>query len=409
MNDKQKEKIKEGLAIQLEQYVKIILKEYGDVIKTEDIIRLKQINDYKDMIRIANTGTISCLVTQSKIIFFPETVHKMLNALKLIPGRGINKNHRAYNVDNVVLNENTFETYMKHLFIKGADAKEFYEENLLHESLHFCGSGGVGPLLEGLTEYRTRELAKKYNLKTTGCGYPKEVKIIDELQQIFGDKFLNMYLFDKGGHRSWEYLGEHFGPEAQDFFKKVEWSMEDEFRSKYFDKTQEFNGLLAPLKKTKAYSSLNYEETYNLIRAYKEGKKKSEQLGNKEESISNSKSNNNERATKEQINLQAKFNFSNSLTEKKSATEKFVWKNDERQKYEKIKQKNQSIAMERNREKNAMKKEKTMVRVRTMPTSNMTNTSNSKGITDSGNLILVIGIAIFLVYVILTFIVFIRR
>ena len=157
---------------------------------------------------------------------------------------------------------------MKHIFIKGIDAKEFYEENLLHESLHFCGSGGSNPILEGLTEHRTRELAKKYNLKTTGCGYPKEVKIVDELQNILGEKFMNLYLFDI--IKAWEYLEQEQGQEAKEFFKQVLHSMNSEFKHKYYDKTSEFNGLLAPFKKTLAYQQIDYNETHKLIKEYKE-------------------------------------------------------------------------------------------------------------------------------------------
>lgn len=264
MDDQTRENIKENLAHKLEKYVKIILKEYGDVINLQDIIRLKQIKNYKNEIEIWNTETISCFVTSNpKKINFPEQVYKLLKNIKKIPGNGIMKKHLPYNKDNIIINDNTFVTYMKHVFIKGIEAKEFYEENLLHESLHFCGSGGASPILEGLTEHRTRELAKKYNLKTTGCGYPKEVKIVDELQEILGKKFTDIYLFDQ--KKGIEYLEKEQGKEATNFFKKILYTMDDEFDHKYNDKQEEFNGLLAPLKKTLAYSQLEYKETHKLI------------------------------------------------------------------------------------------------------------------------------------------------
>lgn len=270
MKDNDKIEIQNLLAKKLEKYVTIIIKEYGDYINERDLFRLNQIRNYNDMIRIYDTGTITCLVTSNNIINFPESVYKLLKKVNLIPGSGIKKNHLAYNNENIILNDNTFEDYMKHVFLKGMDAKDFYEENLLHESLHFCGAGGSVPLLEGLTEHRTRELAKKYNLKTTGCGYPKEVKIVDELENIFGKDFMSFYLFDKGGTRSLEYLINNFGFEASNFLEKINQTMNNEFYTKYYNKTMDFKGLLAPLKKAKAYSDLKYDDVYKIIEDYKE-------------------------------------------------------------------------------------------------------------------------------------------
>lgn len=196
MNKTKKEQTKEKLAKQLKNQIEIILEEYGEVIPTETIIKLKKIKDYKELIEIKDTKTISCFVRDDKI-YFPETIEKILKMLKFIPGNSINKNHKAYKKENLVLNKNTFITYMKHLFIKGATPEEFYEENLLHETMHLCGSKGVFPLHEGLTEYKTRKIAQKHNLKTTGCGYPKEVKIVETLTQILGEEFMNIYSFEK--------------------------------------------------------------------------------------------------------------------------------------------------------------------------------------------------------------------
>lgn len=284
MRNKKKEELKEFLSLKLEQYVKYILKEYSNAIEDTDLERINKISDYKEHIKIMETGTISCYVNdgKEKKIFFPENISKILKMLKIIPGYGTDKNHETYTKENIVSNNNTFETYLKHMLIKGENEKEFYEENLLHESLHFCGAGGVTPLLEGLTEYRTRELAVKYDLKTTGCGYPKEVQIVEQLQELFGEKFMNMYLFNCGGDKSLNYLREQYGKEALTLLEKVEKSMKKEFMHKYYEKTFDFKGIFAPIKKCKAYRELNYEETYELINEYKE---KFAKLESKTESI----------------------------------------------------------------------------------------------------------------------------
>lgn len=133
--------------------------------------------------------------------------------------------------------------------------------------MHLCGSRGSSPLFEGLTEYKTRKVALKYNLKTTGCGYPKEVKIVEELTKIFDSRFMDMYSFMPG--KAWDYLGENFGDKAQRFLYDIENLMDDEFKSKYYDKMHEFDGVLGPIKKINAYNSLNYDEVYKAINNYK--------------------------------------------------------------------------------------------------------------------------------------------
>ena len=44
----------------------------------------------------------------------------------------------------MIINNNSFMDYVIHLFISGTNAEGYYQDLLLHETLHFCGSGG-GP------------------------------------------------------------------------------------------------------------------------------------------------------------------------------------------------------------------------------------------------------------------------
>lgn len=272
MNKNKKENIKNILAKQIKEYMEIIIKEYGEYIPCEHLIYLKTIEDLKDKIHIEKTGTITLFVRDGEF-YFPEHVEGILNKLKFVPGFGRDKNHKCYNNDNLIENDNTYIDYMKHMHKKGITSEEFYLETLLHETLHFCGAGGSTPLLEGINELTTRKLAKKYNLTTSGCGYPKEIKIVCELEKILGEEMLNKILFTRGSQVDME-IQEKYGFEIYNLFRNIHLEMNKEFYPKYYDKS--FPGLLGPLKKTKAYSEINYEKVYQLIKDYKTKQKKKE-------------------------------------------------------------------------------------------------------------------------------------
>lgn len=276
-----KENIKTVLAEQIKEYVKIILKEYGKYIPCEKLIYLKNIEDLKDKIHIEKTGTISLFVRDGEF-YFPEHVEEILNKLKFVPGFGRDKNHKCYNKDNLIENDNTYLDYMKHMHKIGITSEEFYLETLLHETLHFCGAGGFSPLLEGINELTTRKLAKKYNLTTSACGYPKEIKIVCELEKILGEEMINKILFTRGSKVDME-IQEKYGFEIYNLFRNIHLEMNKEFYPKYYDKS--FPGLLGPLKKTKAYSKINYEKVYQLLKDYKTKQIKKESISNKKQPL----------------------------------------------------------------------------------------------------------------------------
>ena len=274
MSPKKKEEIIEKLSKQAEEYIKIILKEYGDYIPDYRKKELPEEN-LRDCIVIKDTGTISCLCGLEQVskneyqkkIYMPLLADKILRIVKYFPIFK-DENHKVYDENNVVINDNTFVDYVKHLAKKKSSAEEFYEENLLHEVMHFCGSYGGQALEEGLTEYHTRKLAQKYNLKTTGCGYPKEVKIAHELENIFDEKTMNLYSFDK--IKAQEYITETYGIEAYNFLQNLTTVMDKEFRNKYYGGTEQYGRLTAPFKKIKNYEKLDYTDIYEMINQYKE-------------------------------------------------------------------------------------------------------------------------------------------
>jgi len=177
---------KKVLAADMKKYVELILEEYGQYIPETTKAFLKSIDNYSDRIRVQDTGTISMFATETEVIM-PEGAYKIFKYLRMLPGYGINKKHKPYK-DGEIVNENTYYDYMKHVLVSGMSVEEFFRDTLLHETMHFCGSDGRNAMREGWTELKTRELAQKYGLKASRCGYPKEVDIVSKFQEIVGEE-----------------------------------------------------------------------------------------------------------------------------------------------------------------------------------------------------------------------------
>ena len=132
--------------------------------------------------------------------------------------------------------------------------------------MHFCGSGGGTALREGINELKTRQLALKYGLLTSYCGYPKETKIALELEKLWGSHVIDKIAFSKNDNEIREIL-DRISPETTNLFFTLQATMEKEFYNRYMK--HEFPGILGPLKKVIKYNSLNYTDAYKLIEQYK--------------------------------------------------------------------------------------------------------------------------------------------
>ena len=104
------------------------------------------------------------------------------------------------------------------------DTKDYYDDMLLHETMHFCGSGGASALKEGINELITRKIALKKNFKTNGCGYPKEVKIAYELQNIFGEEVLDQIAFINSLPEICYFLDKTLGSDASKLYQDITFS-----------------------------------------------------------------------------------------------------------------------------------------------------------------------------------------
>jgi hypothetical protein len=257
------------LADDMRKYVQVILKEYGEAIPEERKEFLKTIDDYSSRIVIKDSGTISMYATEKDIIM-PKGAYRIFKYMKMIPGYGINKKHRSYKEGEIV-NKNTYYDYIKHVFISGMSVKEFFRDALLHETMHFCGSGGGKAIREGLTELKTRELAQKYGLKASRCGYPKEVDVVIKLQKIIGADILDKVAFAQDDMEIDMILKENCGSEVAKLFFDISDLMDKELDEKYDH--SKFGGLFGPIKKAKAYSKIDYSNIYEKINDFEEKNK----------------------------------------------------------------------------------------------------------------------------------------
>lgn len=271
MDNLKLKEIENNLSITLKKYIDSITREYGAYIPKERLNFLKNITDYSSIIKVYDYGTVNAMANR-KMISMPICADKILNKISKIPGYGINKNHQSYD-KNEIVNNNTFINYLYHVFISGTDAEGYYNDMLLHETMHFCGSGGGSALKEGINEFLTRKIAHKNGFRTNGCGYPKEVKIAYELQNIFTEEVLNQIAFINSFPKICDFLDKTLGNEASKLYQDVTLEMEREFEEKYYSKINSYNGFKGIFQKTLNYYKIDYSNVYRLLENYKNREK----------------------------------------------------------------------------------------------------------------------------------------
>ncbi len=217
------------------------------------------------VVNIVDTGTISLFVKNGKF-YFPKSADKIFYLMQFLPGYGITKNHSVYTFENLISNNNTFVTYIKHLFVNGRKTEDYYLDNVLHETMHFCGASGGTALEEGFTELKTRELALKYNLRTSGCGYPKEIKIALKLQSLFGKDICDELTFINPLDKKVVFLKNMLNEDMANLYLNVSLCMQEEFQAKY--NKYKFPGITGPFKKALKYSAIDYNKAKQYIECF---------------------------------------------------------------------------------------------------------------------------------------------
>ena len=251
----QLEKDRQELIKIIKKHIKIIEQEYGY------LINLNHNQDLNSTVHIEETNTISLFVRNNEF-YFPLSAYSVLDNFKSLKEFGSDPNHRTYDKETLINNDNTFYDYIEHLILKGTTPLEYFKEIILHETMHYCGANGSSALMEGLNEYFTRKIALKYDLITNGCGYPKEIKIVLKLIELFGEEKLLKILFST----SFKDIKDILSKKEYEFFINLNNIMEEEFYNKYYK--YDFPGLNGPFEKAKKYNDINYEKAYHYIEEY---------------------------------------------------------------------------------------------------------------------------------------------
>lgn len=270
MINEQIDDIHKRLTLKVAKYIKAITQEYGKFIPKERLSYLGNIN-YDEIIQIYDYGNINGLANP-KHILLPLNAEKALEKIKTLPGYGSNPNHQTYNQATAIINDNTFETYVNHAIVTGMTLEQYFEDLLLHETMHFCGSDGGNALKEGINEYLTRKLALKKGFHTNGCAYPKEVKIARTLESILGEEVITQIAFIKPYDKVLSYLETTLGKDASELYQNVTHAMDEEFYNRYYRHMNHFDGLEGIQEKVTNYKQIDYSKVEQIIEQYKKTK-----------------------------------------------------------------------------------------------------------------------------------------
>lgn len=266
-------RVHEIISEKFKTYINAIKEVYGEYMGPYNLKKLNEIEDYGRYVIIGRNGAINAYANCDGV-HLPIEAYVALNELRRCAEYGKNKDHILYDEETMIINDNTFYDYINHVIVTGSTPQDYYEDLLLHETMHFCGSGGGSALKEGMNEYLTRKIALEKGFRTSCCGYPKEVKVVNELSKVFGEKIINQLAFINNEKYIEEFLKEKLGKEAKDVYVKVVKEMEREFQEKYYKHMDQYDGIEGINLKAHNYSKIDYSKAYELIEKYKKHNKR---------------------------------------------------------------------------------------------------------------------------------------
>ena len=225
--------------------------------------RIRALKNNGQIVFLSDEDTVSFKCISSKI-YVPKKAYSIFVELKKSPKYGVNLNNFIKGKDYLNTNTTYFD-YINHVIECGLDVYDYFEESLLHETMHLCGSDGGHPFKEGINELKTRELAQKYNIKIAAMGYSKEVELAKKFQDIVGKDVMDELTFNSYNFKgACLLLEKRCGVNIVNLYKNV------------LDMSDNECGLVLknavnsgdPYEKAKIYSEIEYIETNKLLDNY---------------------------------------------------------------------------------------------------------------------------------------------
>ena len=202
------------------------------------------------------------------ILLLPKVAYQIFQLLKNYENYGTKLNsHR--NIADYLDTNTTYRGYITHLIESGMSVYDYFEESLLHETMHICGSRGGYPLEEGINELKTRELAQKYNRKIAAYGYSKEVEMAKKMQKIIGKETMDKLTFISRYERI-VFLRDKLGDEVAELYLQIS----DEMTKKSEDYYKKISQVSDPFEKAELYDNIDYTELYQIVDDYMDNKTK---------------------------------------------------------------------------------------------------------------------------------------
>lgn len=251
-----KKKIEEKIC----EYIPLIEKEYGFYMQNSTKNYLEE--NKNQLVEFNKEQTISFFVTRGKLLL-PTVTYEIFPILMEESNYNSNPNNRVDEAD-YLNTDTTYDDYINHVVEAGLTPYDYFEESLLHEVMHLCGSGGGTPLEEGINELKTRELALKYRIKIAAMGYSKEVEIAKQLQNIIGKETMSEVSF-LSPTMATNLIGRVTSKEIAELYKNVRNTMIAEGN----DYNKRMHKISNPVEKARVYQKVNYSKSHQLIDEYK--------------------------------------------------------------------------------------------------------------------------------------------
>ena len=244
------------------KYIYLIIDNYPSCNKEK---LLQRISDNDMMVDYNTSNTVSFNV-KNGVLLLPKVTYQIFPLLKQNENYGTKGNSGRNPIEYLDTNT-TYIDYIKHVIEGGLSEYEYFEESLLHEAMHICGSFGGTPLEEGINELKTRELAQKHNIKIAAYGYSKEVEIAKRLQEIIGKEIMDELTFIPK-HKRKEYLTNKVGIEIANLYELLSDKMIEK-SANYYNSVLEVND---PFEKARLYEEIDYSEVHQILDDYSKEK-----------------------------------------------------------------------------------------------------------------------------------------